>query len=158
MVPEVIKEIQILDEASDDLRDTHLDTVRSNLQLSTEAALIHINRYYFYFHHTAHFSEADAWMFSLTAFNWGSGNVKALLAKMKETSKDSNNINFDSFYHYLLLSSQKYPNDKSMRVALEYLPNLWNLALLVHTIQKEDHNYEENNALTLNRSASVSIP
>lgn len=45
-----------------------------------------------------------------------------------------------------------------MRVALEYLPNLWNLALLVHTIQKEDHNYEENNALTLNRSASVSIP
>jgi hypothetical protein len=158
MVSEVVAEIKTLDHASAALRNADPNKIRSNLKLSTEAALIHLKRYHFYFRHIANFSEADAWMFSLTAFNWGAGNVKTLLAEMKSKGRNTNDINFDSFYHYLLESSQKHPNDKSMRVALEYLPNLWNLAMLVQIIQKETQDNSANKVLTLNRSSSVSIP
>ena len=161
MVEEVVAEIKLLDQASDKLRAAHPDAIRSDMELSTEAALIHLKRYYFYFRHVAKFPEADAWMLSVTAFNWGSGNVKALLAEIKTDTGAGKEIGkvltFSDFYHHLLTSSQKNPKDKSKRVALEYLPNLWNLALLVQTAQYQLGG-SENRALTLNRSSSVSIP
>lgn len=157
MVEEVVAEIRLLDQASDQLRAAHPDVIRSNIELSTEAALIHLKRYYFYFRHVAKFPEADAWMLSVTAFNWGAGNVKALLAEIQTGDEIGKELSFADFYHHLLLSSQKHPKDKSKRVALEYLPNLWNLALLVQTAQGQLSD-SENTALTLNKSSSVSIP
>ena len=160
MVTDVINEIKRLDQVSDRLRNTHPDIIRSDPQLSTEAALIHLKRYYFYFRHVANFEEADAWLFSVTAYNWGAGNIKRMLEKLvtKKTEETGSSIlTFADFYHYLFVSTQRYPNDKSMRVALEYLPNLWNLALLIQMAQSSDAE-SENNALTLNRSSAVSIP
>lgn len=159
MVSEVVAEIQQLDEASDALRKTHPDKVRSDPELSTEAALIHIKRYYFYFRHVARFSEADAWLFSVTAFNWGAGNVKAMLKEI--SAKKSVPVNFATFYHYLYKASQRHPEDKSMRVALEYLPNLLNMAELLEPLQAvKAHSAADSvkKALTLNKSSSVSTP
>jgi len=164
LVQEVVDEIQKLDQASDVLRDSHPDVVRSDPDLSTEAALIHLKRYYFYFRHVAHFEEADAWLFSVTAFNWGAGNIKRMLQQMQQKGNYKKAINFADFYHYLFEMTKKHPKNKSMRVALEYLPNLWNIALLVQTTQREQNtqsnsiSYSENKALTLNKSSSVSIP
>ncbi len=135
MVSEVVTEIKQLDEASDALRDAHPDKIRSDPELSTEAALIHIKRYYFYFRHVANFPEADAWLFSVTAFNWGAGNVKAMLEEVKINNSGVSSISFAAFYHYLYQSSEMNPDDKSMRVALEYLPNLWNMALLLTPLE-----------------------
>ncbi len=165
LVNEVVEEIQTLDQASDALKNTHPDAIRSDPHLSTEAALIHLKRYYFYFRHVAKFEEADAWLFSVTAFNWGAGNVKRTLIKIQKNRADNESaLTFSDFYHHLFLAAQQHPNDKSMRVALEYLPNLWNIALLIQTAQLEHKGSDSpqtdsvNNALTLNKSASVSIP
>ena len=40
-------------------------------------------------------------------------------------------INYSSFYHQLYKEVEKAPRDRSMRAALEYIPNLWNIALLI---------------------------
>ncbi len=133
MVSEVVAEIKTLDHASKALKTSDANTIRSDPKLSTEAALIHIKRYYFYFRHVANFAESDAWLFSVIAYNWGAGNVKRALIKMQTEGvvKDETDLSFASFYHYLFKSSLATPEDRSMRVALEYLPNLWNIALLI---------------------------
>lgn len=153
MVTDVVTEIRSLDEASDELRSAEPDSIRSDPQLSTEAALIHLRRYYFYFRHVANFSETDAWLFAVTAFNWGSGNVKTLLAEM-QTDGSTAALSFADFYQYLYSKSIQSPDDKSMRVALEYLPNLWNIARLVHP----NHSEALKTSLTLSKSSSVSMP
>lgn len=139
LVSEVVNEIKTLDHASKKLRRTHADAIRSDPMLSTEAALIHIKRYFFYFRHVANFSEADAWLFSTIAYNWGAGNVKRLLIKMQTDGfiDDKSDLTFAHFYHYLYESSQNNTADRSMRVALEYLPNLWNIALLLQGKQSK---------------------
>lgn len=133
MLPEVIDEIQQLDQASDDLMTMDTNDVRSDADLSTEAALIHMHRYYFYFHSVAGFSESDSWLFAITAYNWGAGNIKAMIAQMEDKGKT---VDFSSFYHYLYTLNKKKGGDKSSRVALEYLPNLWNIALLIQEKDK----------------------
>lgn len=143
MVPEVINEIRGLHQASERLKNTDSNTARADAGLSTEAALIHLRRYYFYFRHVAGFTEEDAWLFSMTAFNWGVGNVKATIVAMKKDKKKKNKgkntaVTFSSFYHYLY-QLNKTNKDKihivaktrSSRAALEYLPNLWNIAVLI---------------------------
>ncbi len=139
MVTEVVAEIKTLEHASAALKKMHPDKIRSNLLLSTEAAIIHLKRYYFYFRHVANFAEADAWLFAVTSYNWGAGNVKRTLLKMQKEmpAKNKSAPDFASFYHYLYTLSNKHPKDKSMRVALEYLPNLWNIALLIQAYQKK---------------------
>ncbi|MEE9303450.1 MAG: transglycosylase SLT domain-containing protein [Thiotrichaceae bacterium] len=157
LVNEVVTEIKTLDQASDALKNAHPDAIRADPYLSTEAALIHLNRYYFYFRHVAHFQEADAWLFSVTAFNWGAGNIKRTLQQMKNAGIGGSNgsaLSFSDFYHYLFQATQRHPKDKSMRVALEYLPNLWNIAQLIQTAQVDS----VKSALTLNKSSSVSMP
>lgn len=147
MVPEVINEIRQLNEASKRLAKADANTARSDVKLSTEAALIHLRRYYFYFRHVAGFTEEEAWLFSMTAFNWGVGNVKATIAEMKRKHKGKKGkvVTFSSFYHYLyeLNKTKKVSKkatinkkDRSSRVALEYLPNLWNIALLIQKKSK----------------------
>ncbi|HIO92208.1 MAG TPA: hypothetical protein EYG68_05100 [Leucothrix mucor] len=128
MIPEIVKEIRQLPESSEKLKKSSLKRIRSNKNLSTEAALIHLHRYYFYFRHVANFEEADAWMFTLVAFNWGAGNVKRMLIAM-DTKEE--NLSFSLFYQYLAAQSKVNKEDKSMRVAVEYIPNLWNIALLL---------------------------
>ncbi|MEE9352653.1 MAG: transglycosylase SLT domain-containing protein [Thiotrichaceae bacterium] len=158
MITDVVTEIKTLDQASDKLRDAHPNDIRSDPELSTEAALIHLKRYYFYFRHVANFEEGDAWLFTVTAFNWGSGNIKRTLVRMRNEGVGAgSDLTFADFYHYLFQAVQKHPKDKSMRVALEYVPNLWNIALLIETSQR-DQSDSANTALTLNRSSSVSIP
>ncbi|HIQ07803.1 MAG TPA: hypothetical protein EYH35_05050 [Thiotrichaceae bacterium] len=132
MIYEVVEEIRYLNESSAALRQANPNEIRTNPKLSTEAALIHLRRYYFYFRHKESFSESDAWLFAMTAFNWGSGNVKALLAEMRgRHGLHSSEINYSNFYHQLYKEVEKAPRDRSMRVALEYIPNLWNIALLI---------------------------
>lgn len=143
MVYEVVEEIRHLDESSDALRKANPNEIRTTLHLSTEAALIHLHRYYFYFRHKAKFSEGDSWLFALTAFNWGAGNVKAMLAEMVEVhGVQPSELNYSRFYHQLYEEVQKAPKDKSMRVALEYIPNLWNIALLIRPEFKKLGKYD----------------
>lgn len=141
MVSEVVAEIKTLDHASKALKKAHPDKIRSDPKLSTEAALIHLKRYYFYFRHVANFEEADAWLFSVVAYNWGAGNVKRTLLKMLKENvvEDESKLSFSLFYHYLYILSQNKPNDTSLRVALEYLPNLWNISLLIRGSNKKKY-------------------
>ncbi len=141
MVSEVVAEIKTLDHASKALKKAHPDKIRSDPSLSTEAAVIHLKRYYFYFRHVANFSEADAWLFSVTAYNWGAGNIKRILLKMLREGvvKDESALQFSNFYHYLYQSSKSNSADRSMRVALEYLPNLWNISLLIRKYQEQKY-------------------
>lgn len=142
LVREIVTEIKTLNQASDALRNTHPDKIRSDPTLSTEVALIHLKRYYFYFRHVANFSEADAWFFSVTAYNWGVGNVKRALIKVstEATNKGKGDLKltFSDFYHYLYQQQKNKPKDISMRAALEYLPNLWNISLLIQSLQQEE--------------------
>jgi len=140
LVVEVVDEIKTLDHASEVLKTTHADDIRSNPILSTEAALIHIKRYFFYFRYVANFEEVDAWLFAVVSYNWGVGNVKRALLQMKKEDivDDESALSFSQFYHYLFEASQINPDDKSMRVALEYLPNLWNISLLIQEYQKDN--------------------
>lgn len=128
MIPEVVDEIRQLPEASEALALASTHKVRISQTLSTEAAFIHLRRYYFYFRHVANFEDEDAWMFTLVAFNWGAGNVKRMLIDMGNEGKERS---FSAFYHYLVARSAVRRKDKSMRVAVEYIPNLWNIALLL---------------------------
>lgn len=129
MIPEVIEEIRGLPESSPLLTISSVREIQTNENLSTEAAFIHLHRYQFYFRHVAGFSEEDSWMFALVGFNWGAGNVKRMLIAME---KDGHELSFSNFYAYLVAKSQKNKSDKSMRVAAEYIPNLWNIALLLN--------------------------
>ena len=129
MIPDVVNEIRQLPEASEKLKQSSLKRIRNNKALSTEAAFIHIHRYHFYFRHMANFEDADAWMFTLVAFNWGAGNVKRMLVDME---KEEIELSFSNFYAYLVARSKSNKEDKSMRVAVEYIPNLWNIAMLLN--------------------------
>lgn len=128
LVREVVEEIQTLDYAPKALRAAHPDKVRSDADLSTKAAQIHLRRYYFYFAKVAGFPENDAWLLAITAYNWGAGNVKRMLAEMEGEGMPQN---FSSFYQYLYARQQKNPADRSIRAAVEYLPSLWNIAQLI---------------------------
>lgn len=128
LIPEVIEEIRGLPEASLALAEASVRTIQTSEDLSTEAAFIHLHRYEFYFQHIAGFSEADAWMFTLVAFNWGVGNVKRLLLAMEQEEEV---LSFSNFYVHLLAKSEENSDDKSLRVATEYIPNLWHIAVLL---------------------------
>lgn len=128
LVREVVEEIRTLDHAPQALRAAHPDEIRSNADLSTRAAQIHLRRYYFYFAKVAGFAENDAWLLAITAYNWGAGNVKRLLAEMEGEGMP---LNFANFYQYLYANQQKHPADRSIRAAVEYLPSLWNIAQLI---------------------------
>lgn len=124
----VVEEIQTLDDTPNDLKETHPDRIRSDPALSTKAAQIHLRRYWYYFAKVANLPEADAWLFSITAYNWGAGNVKRMIADMEAEGVA---VNFSNFYHRLHATQQRNQGDKSMRAAVEYLPNLWNIAQLI---------------------------
>ena len=128
LVPAIVKEIQALDTTPKKIKTARLNKIRSSFRLSTQVALIHLRRYYFYFAKVAQHTESDAWLFSILAYNWGSGNVKRMLAEMQTQNIE---VNFSNFYHYLHEKYQNNPSDKSMKAALEYLPRLWNISLVI---------------------------
>lgn len=128
LVPEVVAEIQTLDYVPDSIKNSHLDTIRSDPDLSTQAALIHLKRYHFYFAKVAKFSETDAWLFTMQAYNWGAGNVKRMLQAMQEANVQQD---FGNFYYYLYQQHRKNPDDVSLRAAAEYLPNLYHIAQVI---------------------------
>jgi hypothetical protein len=128
LVPAIVQEIQSLDTTPKKIRKAKLDHIRSSFTLSTQVALIHLRRYYFYFAKVANHSESDAWLFSILAYNWGAGNVKRMLSEME--SKQIK-VDFSNFYHYLHKKYQANKSDRSMKAALEYLPSLWNIAQVI---------------------------
>lgn len=129
LVPEVIREIQTLDYVSATLKSANIDDIRADAKLSTQAAQVHLHRYHFYFAKVAQFPEADAWLLTFTAFNWGAGNVKRLIADMENAGEETS---YASFYHRLYHAHQINPGDKSLKAAVEYVPKLWNIAQLIH--------------------------
>lgn len=128
LVRSVVEEIQGLHYVPAEIRHTNPDQLRADPLLSTRVAQIHLRRYYFYFAKVAKFSEGDAWLFTITAYNWGAGNVKRMLAEMEEQGIPRD---FANFYHYLYTAAQRNPKDHSLQTALEYLPSLWNIAQLI---------------------------
>lgn len=128
LVPAIVEEIQTLNTTPHVIKKASLNKIRSSFRLSTQVALIHLRRYYFYFAKVAQYTESDAWLFSILAYNWGSGNVKRMLADMQTQNIEAN---FSNFYHYLHEKYQNNPSDKSMKAALEYLPRLWNISLVI---------------------------
>ena len=128
LIPEVVREIQQLDYVSAVIRATDIDTLRADPWLSTEVAQVHLHRYHFYFANVAGFSESDAWLLTFTAFNWGAGNVKRLIAELQAEGIEANYANF---YQRLYATHRKNPGDRSLRAAVEYVPNLWNIAQLL---------------------------
>ncbi len=128
LTPEVLKEIQTLDYVSDAIKTTGINKLRSNASLSTQAAQAHLHRYHFYFADVAGFAESDAWLLTFTAYNWGSGNVKRLIADMESRGIEPN---FANFYHALYAQHLKQPGDRSLKAAVEYVPSLWNIAQLL---------------------------
>ncbi|HRJ51138.1 MAG TPA: transglycosylase SLT domain-containing protein [Candidatus Thiothrix moscowensis] len=129
LIPEVITEIQTLDYVTDALKTTNIDKLRADAELSTQAAQVHLHRYHFYFAKVARFPEADAWLLTFTAFNWGAGNVKRLLADMQNQGQE---ISYANFYHNLYAAHLRNPADISLKAAVEYVPKLWNIAQLLH--------------------------
>ncbi len=128
LVPEVIREIQTLDYVPATLKNTSIDTIRSDATMSTQAAQIHLHRYHFYFNNVARFPEADAWLLTFTAFNWGAGNVKRMIADMESRGLEATYANF---FHTLYKAHKTNPTDKSLKAAVEYVPKLWNIAQLI---------------------------
>ncbi len=124
----VVKEIKQLPTTPKYLKKMSIDKIRTHHKYSTRVALLHLQRYYFYFHHVRRFTKTDAWLFSILSYNWGAGNVKRLLVKMK---KQKIKLNFSNFYHYLYKKQARNKDNKSLRSALEYLPHLWNIALVI---------------------------
>lgn len=124
----VVHEIKELPTTPVYLKKMSINKIRTHHKFSTTVALLHLRRYYFYFHKIKGFSKTDSWMFSMLAYNWGSGNVRRLLIKMKR-----NNIalNFSNFYHYLYKKHKANKQDRSLRAAVEYLPHLWNIAQVI---------------------------
>jgi hypothetical protein len=128
LTPEVLKEIQTLDYVPTALKTMNINKLRSDATLSTQAAQAHLHRYHFYFANVAGFTESDAWLLTFTAFNWGSGNVKRMIADMQSEGVEAN---FANFYHRLYAAHQAKPDDISLRAAVEYVPSLWNIAQLL---------------------------
>lgn len=128
LTPEVLKEIQTLDYVSDAIKTTGINKLRSNASLSTQAAQAHLHRYHFYFADVAGFAESDAWLLTFTAYNWGSGNAKRLLADMERRGIA---LNFATFYQELYAQHLQQPGDRSLKAAVEYVPSLWNIAQLL---------------------------
>ncbi|NOQ36609.1 MAG: transglycosylase SLT domain-containing protein [Methylococcaceae bacterium] len=128
LVPTIVNEIKTLPTTPKKIKSATINKIRTDPLLSTEAAVIHLRRYYFFFTKVAKFSNSDACFFSIVSYNWGAGNVKRMLGFM-QTEKIP--LNFSNFYQVLYNTHKKLPNDKSLRAALEYLPNLWNLAQVV---------------------------
>ncbi|MCK5903290.1 MAG: transglycosylase SLT domain-containing protein [Cocleimonas sp.] len=121
----IVKEIKALPTTSPYLKKISINRIRSHPKLSTRVALLHLGRYYFYFRHVTRFSKTDAWLFSIVSYNWGSGNVRRLLAKMR---KKKIKLNFSNFYHYLYQKQERNKKNRSLRTAVDYLPHLWNIA------------------------------
>ncbi len=128
LVRPIVEEIQALPSTPSNIKKAHSNTIRSNPKLSTEVALIHLRRYYFYFAKVAKYSETDSWLFAITSYNWGAGNVKRMLSEMKRKKLAAN---FSDFYHYLYRIHLAHPKDKSLKAAVEYLPNLWNISKVI---------------------------
>jgi len=128
LVPDVVNEIKTLPKTSEKIKQSSIDKIRTDPYLSTEAALIHLRRYYFFFRNKIKFSESDATFFTLVSYNWGAGNVRRMLYQMQQQKVG---LNFSNFYHVLYNTHKKNPQDKSMKAAVEYLPSLWNLAKVV---------------------------
>lgn len=128
LIRDVVDEIKTLPYVPEAIKNANTDTIRSDPHLSTQTALIHLRRYYFYFHKVAEFSVSDACFFTMVSFNWGAGNVKRMLYKMQS---EQIMPSFSNFYSYLYDSYKKNPQDKSMKAALDYLPKLWNIAQVI---------------------------
>lgn len=128
MVPEVVNEIRHLEHAPSAIKKSSANTIRSKASLSTQAAQLHLRRYYFYFAKVAKYSETDAWLLTITAYNWGSGNVKRLMEELKAKGIKPNYANF---YHALYKKQQANPSDISLRAAVEYVPSLWHIAQMI---------------------------
>jgi hypothetical protein len=128
LIPEVIKEIQTLDYVPTKVRETDIDSVRESATLSTQAAQAHLHRYHFYFANVAKYSESDAWLLTLTSFNWGAGNVKRMMADLQA---DGIEANYANFYHRLYTTHKARPDDVSLAAAVKYVPSLWNVAQLL---------------------------
>ena len=131
LVREVVEEIQALEHAPQSIRKAHPNKIRSSASLSTRAAQIHLRRYYFYFAKVASYPETDAWLFTMTSYNWGAGNVKRLLERVQAKGLRPN---FSNFYHALYQAHQAAPEDLSLRAATEYVPSLWNIAQLLEEL------------------------
>ena len=128
LVLPIVKEIQKLPTSPDAIKKVSANKIRSNHRLSTQVALLHLRRYYFYFAKVVQYSETDAWMFAMLSYNWGAGNVKRMLAKMKRKGLKRN---FSTFYHFLYRSHKARKSDRSLKAAVEYLPSLWNIARVI---------------------------
>jgi hypothetical protein len=128
LIPSIVIEIKKLPSTPAYLKKKGINSIRSNHKLSTAVALIHLQRYYFYFHHVAKFNKIDAWLFSMISYNWGVGNVKRTLLKMK---KDKLSLSFSTFYHHLYQRYKKKKTSRSLRSAVEYLPHLWNILQVI---------------------------
>lgn len=128
LTPEVLREIQALDYVPAAVKKADINQLRADATLSTRAAQAHLHRYHFYFAKVAGFGESDAWLLTFTAFNWGAGNVKRMLAEMAAQGVKAD---FSSFYHHLYAVHRKNPGDRSLKAAVEYVPSLWNIAQLV---------------------------
>lgn len=128
LTPEVLKEIQTLDYVSDAIKTTGINKLRADAALSTQAAQAHLHRYHFYFADVAGFAESDAWLLTFTAYNWGAGNVKRLLADMESRGVV---LDFANFYQALYRTHLAQPEDRSLKAAVEYVPSLWNIAQLL---------------------------
>lgn len=124
----IVAEIKKLPTTPRYLKKMSINKIRSQHKASTAVALLHLRRYYFYFRHVAKFRKTDAWMFSMLSYNWGAGNVKRLLAKMK---KKKIKLNFSNFYHFLYQKHQANKEDRSLRTAVDYLPHLWNISKII---------------------------
>lgn len=124
----IVAEIKKLPTTPAYLKKMNINKIRSQHKASTAVALLHLRRYYFYFHHIAKFKKTDAWMFSMLSYNWGAGNVKRLLIKMK---KKKIKLNFSNFYHYLYQKHQANKDDRSLKTAVDYLPHLWNISQVI---------------------------
>ena len=128
MVPEVVNEIRSLEHAPSAIKKSSANSIRSKANLSTQAAQLHLRRYYFYFAKVAKYSESDAWLLTLTAYNWGAGNVKRLMAELQAKGIKPN---YSNFYQALYKKQQANPQDISLRAAVEYVPNLWHIAKMI---------------------------
>lgn len=128
MVPEIVKEIKTLPRTPKKIKKASINKIRTDASLSTQTAIIHLKRYYYYFRNVAKYSKSDACFFSIVSYNWGAGNVKRLLKSMRAKKQS---VRFSNFYQHLYKRHKKNPKDKSLKAAVEYLPNLWNLAKVV---------------------------
>ena len=64
----------------------------------------------------------------MLSYNWGAGNVKRMLLKMKRKGIKRN---FSNFYAYLYKRHRLRKKDRSLKAAVEYLPSLWNIAKVI---------------------------